>query len=123
MDELKEPEIDGELLLRDTAMRPWPGAKERPKSFPRVDVDLVEPIAVLVARIFAAAVTDGLVLIAPHRHASVDTVLVAVDHRALRDGCRNDRFDRLLLDIGQHPENNLPITLDQAQDRRLFLLE
>src|SRR3954470_7259020 len=83
----------------------------------------MEAIAVLVARIFAAAVTDGLVLVAPHRQASVDAVLVGVDHRALRDGCRNDRFDRLLLDVGQHPENNLTITLDQSQDRRLFLFE
>src|SRR3954467_11192070 len=97
MDELKEPEIDGELLLRDTAMRPWPGAKERPKSFPRVDVDLVKAITVLVARIFAAAVTDGLVLIAPHRQTSVNAVLVGVDHRAFDNPGFNDRLDRFLL--------------------------
>src|SRR3954464_6257463 len=39
-----------------------------------VDVDLMEAIAVLVARIFAVAVTDGLVLVAPHRQASVNAV-------------------------------------------------
>src|SRR3954467_9424169 len=123
MDELKEPEIDGELLLRDTAMRPWPGAKQRPKSFHRIDVDLVETIAVLVARIFAAAVTDGLVLIAPHRQTSIDAVLVGVDHRAFDDHSFNDRLDRFLFHIGQHPENDLSIALDQAQDRRLFLFQ
>src|SRR3954462_2478000 len=83
----------------------------------------MEAIAVLVARIFAAAVTDGLVLVAPHRQASVNAVLVGVDHRAFDDHGLNDRFDRFLLYIGQHPENDLPIALDQAQDRRLFLLE
>jgi len=36
--------------------------------FHRIDVDLVETIAVLVARIFAAAVTDGLVLVASVLH-------------------------------------------------------
>src|SRR4051812_666871 len=123
MDELKEPEIDREFLLRNAAMRPQPGAKQGPATFHGVDVDLVEAVTVLVARIFAAAVTDGLVLVAPHRQTSVNAVLVGVDHRAFDDPGFNDRLDRFLLYIGQHPENNLAITLDQAQDRRLFLLE
>src|SRR4051812_42391391 len=83
----------------------------------------MEAIAVLVARIFAAAVTDGLVLVAPHRQASVNAVLVGVDHRAFDDRSLNDRLDRFLLHIGQHAENDLAIALDQAQDRRLFLLQ
>src|SRR3954447_6935560 len=83
----------------------------------------MEAIAVLVARIFAAAVTDGLVLVAPHRQASVNAVLVGIDHRAFDDDFRNDRLDRFLLHIGQHPENNLTVTLDQAKDWRLFLFE
>jgi hypothetical protein len=33
-------------------------AQQRPNTFHGVDVDLVEAIAVLVARIFASAVTD-----------------------------------------------------------------
>src|SRR5690349_11243246 len=123
MDELKEPKIDREFLLGDAAMRSQPGAQQRPASFHGVDVDLVEAIAVLVARIFATAVTDGLVPVAPHRQTSVNAVFVGIDHRAFDDDFRNDRLDRFLLHIGQHPENNLAITLDQAQDRRLFLLE
>ena len=86
-------------------------------------MDLLETIAVLVARIFASAVADGLVLIALHRQTSVDAVLVGVDHRAFDDDSRNDRLDRFLLHIGQHPKNDLAITLDQTQDRRLFLFE
>src|SRR5215204_4999273 len=82
--------------------------------FHRIDVDFVETIAVLVARIFASAVADGLVLIAPHRQTSVDAVLVGVDHRAFDDDGRNDRLDRFRLHIGQHPKNDLAITLDQA---------
>ena len=91
--------------------------------FHGIDVDFVETIAVLVARIFAAAVTDGLVLIAPYRQTSVDAVLVGVDHRAFDDDGRNDRLDRFLLHIGQHPKNDLAITLDQTQYRRLFLFQ
>src|SRR5690348_15862455 len=83
----------------------------------------MEAIAVLVARIFAAAVADGLVLVAPHRKTSVNAVLVGVDHRAFDDDFLNDRLDRFLLYIGQHPKNDLTIALDQAQDRRFILLE
>src|SRR4051794_30946287 len=86
-------------------------------------MDFVEAVAVFIARIFAAAVTDGLVLVAPHRQASVNAVLVGVDHRAFDDHGLNDRFDRFLLYIGQHPENDLTVTLNQAQDRRPFLFE
>jgi len=86
-------------------------------------VDFVETIAVLVARIFAAAVADGLVLIASYRQTSVDVVLVGINHRAFDDDGRNDRLDRFLLHIGQHPKNDLAITLDQTQYRRLFLFQ
>ena len=81
-------------------MRAQPGAQQRPEAFQGVDVDLVKAITVLVARIFAPAVTDGLVLIAPHWQTSVDIVLVSVDHRAFGDHGINDRFDRFLLNIG-----------------------
>jgi hypothetical protein len=63
-------------------------------------VNLVEAITVLVARIFTPAVTDGLVLIAPHWQTSVDIVLVRVDHRAFGDHGINDRLDRFLLNVG-----------------------
>src|SRR4051812_29641734 len=86
-------------------------------------MDLMETIAVLVARIFAAAVADRFMLVTPHRQTSIDAVLVGVDHRAFDDDCRNDRLDRFLLHIGQHPKNDLAITLDQAQDRRFFLFK
>src|SRR3954451_16180431 len=91
--------------------------------FHRVDVDLVETIAVLVTRIFASTVADRFVLVTPHRQTSVDAVLIGIDHRAFDDDCCNDRLDCFLLYIGQHPENDLTIALDQAQDRRLFLFE
>ena len=67
--------------------------------FQGVNVDLVEAITVLVARIFAPAVTDGLVLISPHWQTSVNSVLVSIDHRALGDHGINDRFNRFLLNI------------------------
>src|SRR5512135_195436 len=66
---------------------------------------------------------DRLVLIAPCRQAGIDIVLVCVNKRALGNNGLNDRFDRLLLNIGQHLENHLTIPLDQPEDRRLLLFE
>src|SRR3954470_5174478 len=91
--------------------------------FHRVDVDLVETIAVLVTRIFASTMTDGLVAVAETRKSGVDAILVSIDVRAFGDGLLNDRMDGCLLDIGQHPDHHLAAALDHAEDRWLLLLQ
>src|SRR5215213_6238059 len=60
VDELEEAEIGGQLLLRDATVRPQPRAQQRPEALGRVDVDLAEPVAILIAGILAAAMADGL---------------------------------------------------------------
>ena len=49
--ELKEAEIQRQLLLRDTPVRAEPGARQGPRPLHGVDVDLAEAVAILVARI------------------------------------------------------------------------
>src|SRR6059058_2563218 len=63
--ELEEAQVQRQLFLRDAAVRPKPGAQQRPDALHRVDVHLAEAIAVLVARILAAPVADGLVPVTP----------------------------------------------------------
>ena len=121
VDELKEAEIGGQLLLRDATVRPQPGAQQRPEALGRVDVDLAEAIAVLVTGILAAAMADGLVPVAPVLQAGVDVLLVGMHQGAFGDAGLDDRSDRRLLDVGQHPDHHLAATLQQAQDRRLLL--
>ena len=79
MNELEEAEIERQLLLRDTAMRPQPGSQERPEALEGVDVDLAEPVAVLVAGVFASTMADGLVAVAEARKPGVDAVLVSIN--------------------------------------------
>ena len=119
--ELKEAEIERQLVLREAPMRPQPGAQQRPEPFHGVDVDLAKAVTILVAGVFAPPMADRLVLIAPSRQASVDFVLVSVDAAAFGDRCLDDRLDRGLLHIGQHVKNHLAATLDQAEDRGLVL--
>src|SRR3954465_11555054 len=104
-------------------MRPQPGSQERPEALEGVDVDLAEPVAVLVAGVFASTMVDGLVAVAETRKPGVDAILVGIDVRALGDGLLDDRVDGRLLDIGQHPDHDLAAALDHAEDRRLLLLQ
>jgi len=48
-------------------MRTQPGAQQRPEAFHRIDMDLVEPDAILVAGVLAVAVAHRLVSVAPTR--------------------------------------------------------
>jgi transposase-like protein len=121
--ELEESEIERQLLLRDAPVRPQPGAQQGPRPLHGVDVDLAEAVAILVARVLPAAVTDRLVPIAPGRQAGVDVVLVGVDAGALGDGGLDDGLDRRLLHIGQHAQHHLSAALDRAEDGRLLLLQ
>src|SRR5690349_23338644 len=121
--ELKEPEIERQLVLRDPPVRAEPGAQQGPEPLDRVDVHLAKAIPVLVAGVLAAPVADRFVLIAPGRQAGVDAILVGMDKRALGHRGRNDRLDRGLLHVGQHGAHYLTSALDQAENGRLVLLQ
>src|SRR4051794_32792465 len=121
VDHLEEGEIGGQLLLRDAPVGPEPGAQQGPQAFGGVDVDLAEPVAVIIPGVLAPGVADGLVAVAPLFQPRVDIVLVGVHERALRDGGLDHRPDRHLLHVGQHPQHHLPPALEQAEDRRLVL--
>ena len=84
---------------------------------------LAEAVAVVVPRVLAPSVAHGLVLVAPLLQAAVDVVLVGMDEGALGDGGLDHRPDRPLLHVGQHAEHDLATALEQAQDRRLVLVE
>jgi len=104
-------------------VRAQPGAQQRPKAFHRVDVDLAKAVAVLVAGILAAPVTNGFVPVAPGWQAGVDAIFVRVDEGAWGDSGADNRLDRGLLHVGQHAQHDLSAALDQAEDGRLALLQ
>src|SRR5919205_127362 len=114
--DLEEAEIERQLVLRETAVRPQPGAQQRPEAFERVDVHISEPVAVLVACILTPGMADHFVLIAPGWQAGVDTILVGVDERAFGNGGLDDRLDRGLLHVGQHVQDHLATALVQAHE-------
>ena len=121
--ELEGAKIQGQPVLRDAPVRAEPRTQQGPKTFQGVDVDLAEPVPVLVAGVFAASMADRLVLVAPGRQTCVDAVFVRVDQSARGDRGGDDRLDRPLLHIGQHAQHHLAAALDQAEDRRLVLFQ
>src|SRR6476661_8377785 len=56
VDELEEAEVERQLLLRDAPVRAQPGAQQRPDALHGVDVDLAEPVAIVIARVLAPGV-------------------------------------------------------------------
>src|SRR5208337_4262574 len=83
----------------------------------------MKAVAVLVARIFATSVANGLVFISTCGQPGVDVVFVGMDQRALGDAGFDDGLDRGLANIGQHLQDNLAAALDHAENGRLFLFE
>ena len=123
MHELKETQVERQFLLRNAAMGPQPGAQQRPEAFGGVDVDLMEAIAIVVAGIFASAVAHGVMVETLFRQSVVNVVFVGVHPSSGRDALRDQRPDRHLLDVLQHPDHDRPAALDHAEDRRFWLNE
>src|ERR1051325_4112680 len=86
-------------------------------------MDFAEAIAVIIASIFTAPMTDGIVLISPTRQSSIDIILVREDPGSSPDNLGDDRPDRRLLDIRQHLQDDLSIPLDQTENRRFLLFQ
>ena len=97
-----------------------PGAQQRPKALHRIDVNLMKSVSILITGIFPSRMIDAFVLIAPFRQAVVDVVLIRVNHTSGGNGLRDDGLDRLLLNIGEHFDENFAIALDETQYGRLF---
>src|SRR4051794_824465 len=115
--------MERQLLPRDAPVRAQPRAQQRPEAFGRVDVHLAEALAVLAARVLATPVTDRLVAVAPLVQAAVDAVLVGVHEGALGDAPLDDGPDRRLPHVGQQAHGHVAAALEQAEDRRLVLVE
>ncbi len=123
MNELKEAEVSGEILLGNAAMRSKPGTQERPEAFHGVDMDCMEAVAVFISGILARPMADALVLIAPLIEACIDVVFIGVDHGTELYGGLNQGFDGGLLDVLEHLDEHLAAALEHPEDRRLLRLQ
>src|SRR5262245_163320 len=102
-------------------VRMQPASQQRPEPLHRVDMDLAEPIPVVVPGELPRRMADRPVGVAPLGEPMGDVILVRVDRAPRGDRRLDERADRLLLDVGQHPDDDLSGPLDHPKDRRLLL--
>ncbi len=122
VNELEESQIQGQLLLRDPPVGTQPRAEQRPESLDGIDMDLAETIAILIPGELPGGMTDRSMTVAPcgtignrcHIHP-------CTQHRPGSDRGANQRGDRDLLHVLQHPDHHRPAALDHAEDRGLLL--
>src|SRR5512132_216200 len=101
-------------------MRAQPRAQQGPKALHRIHVHFMKAIAVVIPRVFALAVTDAFMRIAPLSQAAINIVLIRVNTGTRRNRRLDQWLDRPLLDVFQHPNDHLTTTLDHPEDRGLL---
>src|SRR5208337_3249531 len=86
-------------------------------------MDFAESIPVLVAGELPSRVTHGVVGVAPLGEPIVDIIFISIDNSSFRNCSADQRGDRLLLHVWEHPDENLSGALHHAEDRRFLLLQ
>src|SRR4029434_6381013 len=80
----------------------------------------IKAIGVVISGIFTTAMADALMLVTPLVQTAIDVVLICVHTRARRNRRLDQRLDRHLLDVFQHPNDDITATLDHPENRRLL---
>src|SRR6185503_18892057 len=102
-------------------MRAQPTAQQRPKTFHGIHMYFTKAVAIFISGIFAPAMIDTLMCIAPSLKTCINAVLIRVNQGSWLNGVFDERLDGLLLDIGQQVDDHLSTTLNHAKDWRFFL--
>lgn len=112
VNEFKEAEIAGQMLLRYALMRPEPSAQQRPQPFDRMDVHVMKAVTIVISRILTAEMANRLLRIAPCLQTSIDVIGIGEDASAQCDGG--------LLDIGQHRHGEISTAGHHTENRRFL---
>jgi hypothetical protein len=104
-------------------MRAEPRSQQGPKPFHRVHVHFMKAITVVIPRVFPPAMTDTLMRITPLVQAAVDVVFICVHTRPRCNRGVDQRLERPLVDVFQHPNDHVTTALDHPEDRGLLRSE
>src|SRR5271165_5092400 len=123
VNELKEPQVKRQFLLRNPPVRSKPRPQQGPKALNRVDMDFAESIPILVAGELPGRVTHGVVGVAPFGQPTVNVIFLSVDNSSFSNRSLDQRGDCVLLHVWEHRDDNRAATLHHAEDRRFLLLQ
>jgi hypothetical protein len=82
-----------------------------------------QAVAIVIPSVVALTVTHAFMPVAPLYQAAVAVVCIGVDARAWRHRGLDEGLDDLLLNVGQHPNDDIATTLDHSENRRLLACE
>ena len=98
-------------------MRTQPRSQKRPKTLHGVDVNFAKSVTVVIASVFARTMTNAFVFVASLWQSSVNVVLIRVN-TSVRDNCSlNQGFDRHLLHVFRHPNQDVAAAFNYPEDR------
>src|SRR5688572_27507375 len=83
-------------------------------------MDFTKAVASVIAGICPRTMAHPFVIVTPCLQAAVDVVPIAIDQSTRRDRRLDQRFERHLLDVCQHPNDHVAATFDHAEDRRFL---
>lgn len=81
---------------------------------------VIHAIAVVIAGLFTTAMADALLRIMPRGHTAIDVIRIRVHTRARGHRRLDERRDRQVLDVFQHPQDHITATRDSPHTRRLL---
>src|SRR5262249_48647797 len=84
-------------------------------------MNLAEAIPVLIPRELPRRMAHRAMAVAPSRQPAIDLIFIRIYCCALGDRPPDQGSDRHLLDVRQHPDDDVARALDHPQDRRLLL--
>src|SRR5271167_4647859 len=106
VNELKEPQVKRQFLLRNPPVRSKPRPQQGPKALNRVDMDFAESIPILVAGELPGRVTHGVVGVAPFGQPTVNVIFLSVDNSSFSNRSLDQRGDCVLLHVWEHRDDN-----------------
>ena len=83
----------------------------------------MKPVAVLIAGVLAPTMAHGFVSVPPLGQASVDVILIGVEGRAGYDDGQDQRLEGRLLDVFEHPHQDLSTALKHPENWWLLFFE
>src|SRR5688572_8596161 len=82
--------------------------------------ELKKAVTIVITSVFSRTVTHAFVIVAPFFQATVDVILICIDKATQSNRGLNQRLDRHLLDVFQHPNDHVAAAFNHAEDRRFL---
>src|SRR5687767_6804049 len=86
-------------------------------------MDFTKAVTIVITSVFPRTVANALALVAPFLQVAIDVVLIGVEHGSRRNCGLDQRLDRHLLHVFQHPNDNGSTAFDHAEDRWFLAFE